>query len=326
MSLRDAVNSFLGRKNDSEISECPREPDILSYIEDRFPTDKRAQMESHFTKCPNCREFLAIFSRVSEEYIEGSSAPPSEEEVKVQTALVLDEIRKDESKHQALSPEPPSRPGVYVPYWQLAAAASFIIVIAVAVYWRTREPSPDQFAMQSLALTMKDKRPVEPRMSGGFARSEYAPTRGEENSDRLKIETAIRRMDFARSPSAPQKDRLVLARLYLASGRENAERALSILSEMDSTGKASAESLNDLGVAMFEMERFEEAVDAFTRALQKSPGFEEAIFNRALANNRAGRYAEARQDWQEFINKSSDEHWKIEAQRHLDLTPLSPSR
>lgn len=324
MSLRDAVNSFLGRKNDSEISECPRESDILSYLEDRFPTDKRAQMETHFTKCSNCREFLAIFSRVSEEHFEGSARPPSEEEVKTQTARVLDEIRKDESKHQALSPGPTPRPRIFIPYWQLAAAASFILVVAVSFYWLIPEPSPDQFAMQSLALTMKDKRPIEPRMSGGFAWSKYTPTRGNENDDRLKIESALKRMEFAKSPSAPQKDRLMLAKLYLASGRQNAEQALSILSEIASTGKASAEALNDLGAALFERERFDEAVDAFTRAIEKSPGYEEALFNRALAYNRAGRYEEARRDWQEFINKSSDEHWKIEAQRYLD--PLSPAR
>ncbi len=323
MSLRDAVNLFLGRKNASEISECPRESDILSYLEDRLETDERAQMETHFTKCSNCREFLAIFSRVSEEDIGGSIGPPSEEEVKLQTALVLDEIRKDESKHQALFPGPPPRPGVYIPYWQLAAATSLILVVAISVYLIIRE-SPDQFARQSLALAMKDKRPIEPRMSGGFAWSKHMPTRGKENDNRLKIESALNRMDFAKERSAPQKDRLMLARLYLASGRQNAERAIAILREIASSGEASVEALNDLGAALYEIEQFDEAVEAFTRALEKSPDYEEALFNRALANTRAGHKEEARRDWQQFINKSSDENWKSEARRYLD--PLSPAR
>jgi tetratricopeptide (TPR) repeat protein len=322
MSLRDAVNSFLGRKKDSEISDCPRETEILSYLEDRTPTGKRAQMEAHFTKCPNCREFLAIFSRVSEEYSEEVIEPAPEEEVKTQTALVLDEIRKDESKHQTLSPEPSRRTGIYIPRWQLAAAASFILIVAISIYWATREPSPDQFARQSLALAMKDKRPIEPRISGGFSWSEYAPTRGAEESEHLKIENAIKRMSFARTPSAPQEDRLALARLYLASGRQNAEEALTILREIASNGKASAEAFNDLGAALFETGRLDEAIAAFTRALEKSPGYEEALFNRALASHRAGHTEEARRDWQEFINKSSDERWKTEARRYLNsLTP-----
>jgi hypothetical protein len=324
MSLRDAVNLFLGRKNASEISECPRESDILSYLEDRLPVSERAQVETHFTKCSNCREFLAIFSRVSEEYIEGSIGPPSEEEVKVQTALVLDEIRKDESKHQALSPGPPPRPGIYIPYWQLAAAASLIIVVAISAYLIIREPSSDQFAMESLALAMKDKRPIEPRMSGGFGWSKHIRTRGKENDERLKIESAIRRMEFAKDASASQKDRLMLARLYLASGSQNAESALAILREIASSGRASVEAFNDLGAALYETGRFDEAVDAFTRALEKSPDYEEALFNRALANTRAGHTEEARRDWQQFINKPSDEKWKSEARSYLDL--LSPAR
>lgn len=323
MNLRDAVNSFLGRKGDSEISKCPRESDILSYLEDRLTVDKREQMETHFVKCADCREFLAIFSRVSEELVDYSAAPPSEEEVKSQAARVLDEIRKDESKHRAAR-GPMIRPGIYVHYWQLAAAASLIIVLAISVYWITREPSPDQFARQSLALALRDERPIEPRMSGGFAWSKHMPTRGDEKSDRLRIETAIKRMSFAQSPSAPQEARLTLARLYLASGRQQAERALEILSEIASTDKASAEAFNDLGAALFVMGRFTEAVAAFTRALEKSPRYEEALFNRALAHERAGRAEEARRDWQEFINKSSDEAWKSDARQHLDF--LSPAR
>jgi tetratricopeptide (TPR) repeat protein len=280
-------------------------------------------MERHFTKCADCREFLALFSRVSEELVDQSTAPPSEEEVKIQAARVLDEIRKDESKHRAAR-GPHHRPGIYVPYWQLAAAASLLIALTVSLYFYARDPSPDQFARQSLALALRDERFIEPRVSGGIAWSRYTPTRGDEKSDRLRIETAIKRMSFAESPSAPQEDRLTLARLYLASGRKQADRALEILSQIASTDKASAQSLNDLGAAMLVMERFDEAAAAFTRALEKSPRYEEALFNRALAHQRAGRAEEARRDWQEFISKSSDEGWKSEARQHLDS--LSPAR
>ncbi len=322
MSLRDTINSFIGGKNDSNASSCPREPEILSYLEDRLSSGERQQMESHFIDCFDCREFLAIFSRVSAEQIESPVELLSDEEVRAQTAFVLDKIKEDESKQQPPSPLPTgtSRSGLYVSYWQLAAAAAVVIVLAsVCIYWITREPSPDQFAMQSLALSLRDERKVEPRISGGFGWSDYKPTRGAEDDNRLTINNAINRMKSAESSSAPQEARITLARLYLASGdRQKANLALEILSQIASTGKATAESLNDLGVARFVLGQFDQAADAFAQALEKSPGYEEALFNRALANYRAGHTEEARRDWQEFIKKSKDEKWKTEAQQHLD--------
>jgi tetratricopeptide (TPR) repeat protein len=62
---------------------------------------------------------------------------------------------------------------------------------------------------------------------------------------------------------------------------------------------------------------YEDAISYFTRALTKSPNYNEAIFNKALAEERAGHKDQAQQDWEQFINKSSDENWKSEAQRHL---------
>jgi tetratricopeptide (TPR) repeat protein len=320
MSLRDAENQFAGRKKPGGLrpdkSLCPREPDMLAYVEDRLEESERERMDSHFIRCADCREFLAVFTQVSDA-LDPETEPLADEEVRAQTAKVIAAIKEDSDKYKL----PPSHKGFYVSYRQLAAAAAIIATMALAlVYFMTREPSADQLAMQSLALAMQERRRVEPRISGGLPWSVFSSTRGEESSDRLRIRSAVSRMSFAESPSAPQKDRMVLARAYLASGdRRDAERALLILSEIISS-TSPKEAINDTGVALYQLGRYDEAVAAFERALEKSPGYEESLFNKALAEDRAGRREDSRRDWTEFINKSSDADWRSEAQRYLDST------
>jgi tetratricopeptide (TPR) repeat protein len=63
---------------------------------------------------------------------------------------------------------------------------------------------------------------------------------------------------------------------------------------------------------------YDEAIVYFSRALAQSPRYDEALFNRALAEERARHYVEAKQDWQQFIHQSSDQSWKDEARDHLN--------
>jgi len=79
-------------------------------------------------------------------------------------------------------------------------------------------------------------------------------------------------------------------------------------------------------VARLQLVNYDDAIVLFTRALAKSPRYDEALFNRAIAYRRLRRDAEARQDLQQFINQSTDESWKNEARSRLDTLSGSTDR
>jgi tetratricopeptide (TPR) repeat protein len=194
----------------------------------------------------------------------------------------------------------------------------------MASVWYVRQTSDAEQARKSIALALKDERLIEPRISGNLAWSNYSDTRGgyRNSEGSLKKETQLE-LEHARnlvggSEDSSSEDRVELARSYLASGEDaDAKRALDILKELESRGNLIPEALNDLGVALFELEKYDDAISYFSKALESRPALNEALFNRALAASKAGRYEQSRQDWKEFIDKSSDPRWKQEAESRL---------
>ncbi|HKY06294.1 MAG TPA: tetratricopeptide repeat protein [Blastocatellia bacterium] len=331
MSIRDVLNRLTGRQASgsdersglSRLDRCPQETDFLDYFEERLSQARRAQFEGHFVECDDCREFLALYAQLSEDHpqiLTPSLEPLSEETVRKQTERVLSLIEQDEfNPQQNRSSQKKWGWGFQFPYFRFATVAVVVLAAVASIYVFLTEPSEDDLAMQSLALAIRNERHIEPRVSGNLAWSPYASLRGEISNDRLAMNQALDKLRFAEESSAPTSSRLALARVLLASGeRGRAARALEILREVAASGERSAAVLNDMGVASFQLGDYREAVSLFTEALEKNPSYEEALFNRALANHLAQRREEAKRDWTEFIRKASDEKWRNEAQQNLD--------
>jgi tetratricopeptide (TPR) repeat protein len=341
MSLKESIYKlFGGKKPDHGVHPdltarpaCPDEADFLAYSERLVSDSKRAQLESHFVDCEDCREFLTLYAKISAEQVNHavlSVEPLSEETVKQQTAAILTLIKQDEierTNHQRVAAAVGGR-GFYFPvFWKAVAAMVVLGVFAVPIYWMMKDPSPDDAAMKAIAMAMKDERRIEPRISGNFAYSPYFTTRGADDGDKLPLKRARDKMKHAENPTAPASEQLMLARAFLAGGeRKDVQSALAILKNITDKGTRSPEALNDEGVALYVLGDFTEAIKYFTEALEKSPSFDEALFNRALANSRAHLDEEARRDWTEFLAKSSDENWKREARLYLERLGNSPAR
>lgn len=311
MSLSETLRSLTGRRHVT----CPDEAEVLGYLESRLSALNRARLERHFANCDDCRELLVVAGRRFAE----TPAPLADETVREQTSKVLSLIYSDELNRTKPKRRLRMFPGLDVSYLRFGAAALTICAIAViAVVFLSRGPVPQQAAMNALALAVKDGRNTEARISGGLAYSQYTANRGvQANDDDLQFSRAISELRSAEGETAPVNDKLVLARVYLARGtREDVKHALKILDQVATLGVESAEALNDTGVAHFELGD-EDAISYFTRALTKSPNYYEALFNKALAEERAGHKDQARQDWEQFINQSSDDNWKSEARKHL---------
>ncbi len=313
MRISDVLFRLIGARDPN----CPNEADVLAYSENRLSTPSKAQIERHFADCHDCRQVLAFLGRKLDE----TPAPLTKEAVSAQTDRVLAYIQNDERNRGKPGQKARSAAGFYISYPRLAAVGLVICAIAAGgLFMITRDQSPADAAMEALRLAVKDARYTEARISGGFDHSRYAgTTRGDENSnDALHFDRAENKVKAAAQEAAAVEARLVLARVCLARGnREDAKRALAILEQLMKSGVETPVALNDMGVAQFQVANYDDAIVYFTKALEKSPRYDEALFNRALAEGRAHRDAEARQDWQQFINQSSDENWKNEARNHL---------
>ena len=313
MRISDALLRLVGAVDPN----CPDEGDLFAYFENKLPTHKRAQVERHFAHCDDCRELLALVGRESD----NTPAPLTEVAVAAQTNKVLAYIQSDERNRSKPAQKAHSAGGFYISYPKLASVGLVLCVIAVAVFFLlTRTQKPADAAMDALKLAVKDARYTEARVSGSLAYSRYAVTRGGgRNDDDLQFSRAIDKLKPAEQQNAPLNDRLVLARVYLARGtHEDAKRALAIVNQLAERGVETPEALNDTGVAELELNNYDDAIAYFSKALAKSPTYAEALFNKALAEERARRDRDARLDWQKFIDKSADDGWKTEAQAHLN--------
>lgn len=314
--------------------QCPHEAEILTYSEGKLSRNRRVQLESHFVSCDNCRDLLVLLAQFSEEML-AKPAPISEEAVKKQAARVLAYIENDEKNRKALTSEPAGQEltrkretGFFVSYRQLATAALVICSICAAgIYLMTSGQNPAQIASYHIAKTMQSERRSELRISGDFDHSPYIATRGEKDGDVLELKQAVIKLKSAESETAPAEARRNLARVYLAfETPDRAAQALKILESLAVAGVNSAEVLNDLGVALFQLGSFEKSIESFDKALAEKPNYSEALFNKALAEKRAGRNEDARRDFLVFINQSSDPKWIAEAQRNLSLLPASQNQ
>lgn len=321
MGLIHSLQTWLGRKPSRAGGSCPTELDVLQYTENRLPAKARAGLDLHFAACQDCRELLAVLARFPEKEIVEQPALSSAE-IQQQTARVIQLFDESERRgttgdRVVLGP----RTGWAVRYRsQLAPAAVVIFALLVGGVYLTasREPATDS-ARHSLAMAMKGERRSPARLSGGFDYSPNAPqTRGPDDSPEFRLNLALSQLRSAESDSAPIAARQMLARAHLAFNNfDHAQQAQAILESLRAGGVQTAEVFNDLGVAQFQLGSLDAAIASFSQALEINPAYGEALFNRALAEQRDRRYEDARRDWEQFRNSTADEGWKAEAESHL---------
>ena len=311
------ISEFLIRLISARDPNCPTEANVLAYTENRLSPRMRSQIERHVVDCHDCIEVLAFLGRE----VDTVAAPETAESVAEQTNRVLAYIQTDERNRNRPAQKIQTPAGFYVSYPRLAAVGLVICALLVgAVFVMTRGQSPVDDAMAALKLGLKDTRYTEARISGGLPYSRYAGTirGGDSTSDDLHFNRAENKISTAAQAADAVEPRLVLARVCLARGDvESAKRALTILDQLTKSGVDTAPAFSDTGVAYLRLNNYAEAITSFSKALEKSPAYNEALFNRALAYQLDGRFEDARRDWQLFIDQASDENWRNEAREHL---------
>jgi tetratricopeptide (TPR) repeat protein len=241
-------------------------------------------------------------------------------------ARILGYIETDD-RRQASQPEasqPASQPslkpagGLYLSYSQvMVGVLACLVIISGVIIYLSRGESASQIADAAIAKAMRQERRIEARVSGDIPWAQYKELRGEGDGYEAQLNRARERL--SENAEADPAAKMALARLYLVSGKKlDVQRAFDTLKELEEGGMESAEFLNDMGVANYMLGFDAEAISYFSRALEKSPGFSQALFNRALAHENAGKREEALKDWERFIDETGDENWKREAMERIN--------
>jgi tetratricopeptide (TPR) repeat protein len=318
MDLIDSLQDWLGQRSSrAGAGVCPLESDILNYTENRLSAGRRARLNQHFATCQDCRELLVLLARFPEAEI-AEQPPLSNAEIQQQTARVLQLAEQNGGRKSAPAPRL-----TWAYRFRVPLAAAMVLVCALLVggiYLMTRSESASESARRSLAAAMKDERRSAARLSGGFDYSPYvSTTRGaDDESPDLKLNLALSQLRSAEAENAPAEMRQMLARAYLAFDRSDyAQQAEAILESLRARNVQTAELFNDLGVAQYQLQKFDAAASSFGRALEINPTYSEALFNRALTMESAGRDADAQRDWEQFLTSTHDAKWQAEAEHHL---------
>jgi tetratricopeptide (TPR) repeat protein len=97
------------------------------------------------------------------------------------------------------------------------------------------------------------------------------------------------------------------------------ERLLALYDEHLARGPGDATLYIDSGIVLGDLDRIDEALDRFARALEIDPGSAAALFNTAAALSRAGRDGEARPYLERFLQLHPDHPMAAEARGRLGV-------
>ena len=174
-----------------------------------------------------------------------------------------------------------------------------------------------------MASAMKGGRRISPQI-GGLPYAQKIGTRGDETPNETLFERALLSVSSNRSNPAGADDQLLTAEILLERDKPgDPEEALEIINGVMARGPITGELLNAKGVALYQLGRLEaakneDAISAYTAAIEKAPTLVSAYFNRALAEKRLDRFGDAKRDFEHYISVESDPDWKKEAMGYLD--------
>jgi len=207
--------------------------------------------------------------------------------------------------------------------WWMAIAAIVAVAIAGAIWIRERSSSP---IAQLVALSPKDARPVEPRLTGGFAWAPYrGPVRTRDaapDAQQMKLAGAAGELieDAARERTSDVQHAAAVGIVLTADPQDAATRLRALTARSPKNAAlwsdlAAAETAAALRFGRPSL--YPDALAAADRALELDPQMREASFNRALILERMGLAAEARTAWQRYLGIDPGSQWANEARRRL---------
>jgi CHAT domain-containing protein len=228
---------------------------------------------------------------------------------------------------QAFEEDRAASPRRWTP-WLAAIAAALVIAIVIPAIRTFRRSPIDRL----VALTPRDGRAIQPRLTGGFAWSPYRGSERESGSvtsdpARMKLMgEAGELVQRAGSDKSAEAQHAAGVAMLLAGDPAGA------IGRLETAAKESpaAQTWSDLAAARYaaasELGRaalYSQALAAADAALRLDPNLPEALFNRALVLDRMGLAAEARTAWNRYLAVDPSSRWAEEARAHLSELPAA---
>jgi CHAT domain-containing protein/cytochrome c-type biogenesis protein CcmH/NrfG len=293
--------------------ELQEEELIEEYVEDSLTPDEKQSFEKHFLVSEERRENVMI-SRALRRYI-------LDKEKKQQNEI--SEKPKNENFYKSLFRN------LFASPLPIAASVLIFLVLSSLVFWNFYfRTSESQEALISLNKAYQTERPLESRITS-FSYAPFNNVRGNsEEKVQLNERNRAERILLDLASANPNAENLhSLGRLYLA--KKDFDQAIAQLEKAKQLNSQNPEILNDLGIAYFEKGRtvshqsgeslklLAMSLENLERAIETSPSFPEAHFNKALSLQYSNAPKQAQEAWNEYLKLDSDSAWAEEARRNL---------
>ncbi|HKB09048.1 MAG TPA: zf-HC2 domain-containing protein [Vicinamibacterales bacterium] len=280
--------------------ECPDLESIAAHLDNRLSAHERARMTEHLASCEEC---YAVFREAAQTDIGG---------VVAETEGSRERWMRWSGRKLAWASTAAA----------LATAASLWLVIGTGVIpWR-----PADRELRALVAAVGTDRPIEARLTGGFAYGELpSPMRGgtpgaPAASPEVRMAAANAEKVLAARNSPDALHTLGVASIVVG----DLDRAIPMIERAVSFPPPNPRYLTDLAAAYLARaardSRHQDLVKALAvadRAVKPDPALAEALFNRALALDQLGLVEDARGAWQEYLRADADSGWAEEARQHL---------
>lgn len=214
----------------------------------------------------------------------------------------------------------------------MLAVAGLVLIAAARGNGQKQKPG-----LAELAAVFKNRRPIEPRLTGGFG---YAPCQRSDRAGRLlpkvncsglpgpgsdSYDDLLRALESSQGGEDSLHEQGV-SQLITGSTPSQTTAAVKKLKEAARRSPGNATLLNDLAAAYLaqayladEPEDLVRALDTAARALEADPSLPEARFNLALALDQLQLRQLATRAWQSYLEIDTSSGWASEARNRLHL-------
>lgn len=275
------------------MNQCPSDEMLAAFIDGRLEGQERQDVVRHLADCAECRNVV----------------------------LFADEVR---AAGLAGTPANVVRPS-FGRRWIVPAAiaASLALVAFLSLDWVANRRTGGMAGVAA-AYETGEHRSVQTRLDGlPYRPAQSSPRGGEADAlASIELQEVQEKLEAARGSRTWKQYRALGAARLLAGKREEAVQALQAAARLAPDEPAVA---NDLAAAMIELARWESqrtdykanAIAAADRAVSvaRTP---EALWNRAIALEIAGRDAEAIRAWEAYLSADPSSEWRAEAEENLE--------
>jgi CHAT domain-containing protein len=319
---------------------------VASYALGTCSVEEQALIDDHCFACEDCRAQLTILLRVCAAGVSeaerrqlerlfplgveavaqarhqpGASGPEAVLNGRQSLAKPSSSSSPNRWRRSDLWAMPGSKRKILIPAMVLAA----VILGGALYFWIGWLRSPVQNGLSALRQSYRFSRPLEARITGGFAYQPYERQRGESQEagiDRDQLNYALAELTRAVASQPTPEARHALGRLYLLIGEFDQAEEQMALALKDSPRNARLHA--DVAALYYERSKHAEpfqllskAVEHYNSAIDIEPQLAEAWFNRALCREQMALFTEARKDWERYLEIDPDSPWAAEAREHL---------